>query len=1326
VISNSAITNAKIGEIISVGKGGTGANLSSTSGYVKQASVGANFTTTSSIPVADVTGAVQKVNGISPDINGNVAISIGSVTTGILTTRPATSANNGDFYVVSNDGVNNGLTYIWDGSQWHEVTPNQAATDARYVQQDGDTMNGDLLMSNGKKITLNYTPVSATDAVNKSYVDAILPITNAKIGETILVVKGGTGATTLTGYVKGNGTAAMTASTSIPVADVTGAQTTANLSSSLTTNSGSTTMYPSVLAVENYVATAIQSGATPDATTTLKGKLKLAGDLAGTADLPTVPGLALKEPSIAAGTTAQYYRGDKTWQSLDKTAVGLGNVDNTSDLNKPISTAAQLALDAKASLASPALTGTPTAPTAVAGTSTTQLATTAFVSSAVTTAVTNAATPDATTTLKGKLKLAGDLAGTADLPTVPGLALKEPSISAGTTTQYFRGDKTWQTLDKSTVGLGNVDNTSDVNKPISTATQSALDVKAPLASPALTGIPTAPTATAGTSTTQVATTAFVTNAVTSASTPDATNILKGKIQLTGDLGGTAASPTVPGLALKEPSIAAGTTTQYFRGDKTWQTLDKTAVGLGNVDNTSDVNKPISTATQAALDGKAPLASPALTGIPTAPTATAGTSTTQIATTAFVTSALSSATVPVSAFVSGIVNTSAGQELGGVDKKIHGVDIGTGSGNSTYSTRIGMNALSSNDGSGIANTAIGYNAIKSAITGMFNTSIGTFSMENAQSNLSTIVGYSAGRGTLGATSFQKNTLIGAYAGSSLTSGSYNIILSNDSDNVSTGSENIIVGHSNLTTGNKNVVLGGNINNKITFPTTGTSNAIAIGDGDGNIRLYADNLGNIGVGTTSPTEKLDVVGSIKQSGVISSFLKADANGKLIAASTSDLMSAIQDASVTSKGIIKLAGDLAGTADAPTVPGLLTKAPLASPALTGIPTAPTATAGTNTTQLATTAFVTSALGTPVSATVAGIVNNVAGQELGGKDKKINGIDIGVGGGNISSNTRVGAGALAANTTGGNNTAFGNNALKSVTTGNNNTSIGASGGMNISSGSDNIAIGYNTLKTASTSGGNVAIGNYALELSTNNYSTAIGDLSGRNSTGGQNTFIGRLAGNGISATTTGGSNTFIGYSAGRYYTTGSNNIVLTSASTDSLTSGNTNIMIGHSNLKTGSNNVVIGGNSGARIMLPSTSTTGVLALGDANGNIRLYTNAAGYTGIGTTNPTEALDITGSIKQSVVTSSLIKADATGKFVAASSADLKTILLETEEFTATASQTTFTITNTPLGKVAVFRNGIRIPKGSYTISGKTITYVPSGNNNQNLIVNDRITIDCVY
>ena len=64
---------------------------------------------------------------------------------------------------------------------------------------------------------------------------------------------------------------------------------------------------------------------------------------------------------------------------------------------------------------------------------------------------------------------------------------KENSITAGTTSQYWRGDKSFQTLDKSAVGLGSVDNTSDLAKPVSTATQTALNLKVDKAGDTMTG-----------------------------------------------------------------------------------------------------------------------------------------------------------------------------------------------------------------------------------------------------------------------------------------------------------------------------------------------------------------------------------------------------------------------------------------------------------------------------------------------------------------------------------------------------------------------------------------------------------------------------------------------------------------------------------------------------------------------------------------------------------------------------------------------------------------------------------------------------------------------
>jgi hypothetical protein len=89
------------------------------------------------------------------------------------------------------------------------------------------------------------------------------------------------------------------------------------------------------------------------------------------------------QSTLVSGTTIKTVNNTSLLGSGDipitKSSVGLGNADNTSDVNKPISSAEQTALNLKADLSSPALSGTPTAPTASAGTNNTQLATTAYV-----------------------------------------------------------------------------------------------------------------------------------------------------------------------------------------------------------------------------------------------------------------------------------------------------------------------------------------------------------------------------------------------------------------------------------------------------------------------------------------------------------------------------------------------------------------------------------------------------------------------------------------------------------------------------------------------------------------------------------------------------------------------------------------------------------------------------------------------------------------------------------------------------------------------------------------------------------------------------------
>lgn len=131
---------------------------------------------------------------------------------------------------------------------------------------------------------------------------------------------------------------------------------------------------------------------------------------------------------------------------------------------------------------------------------------------------------------------------------------------------------------------------------------------------------------------------------------------------------------------------------------------RTSLELGNIDNTTDLLKPISTLTQTALNLKAPLASPTLTGTPLAPTADAGTNTTQIATTQFVTGAITAA---------GGVDLTTNQTIGGSKTfnsniLVNGMTVGTTSvvnaNTSYYATVLGINATAGSYATSIGNNA----------------------------------------------------------------------------------------------------------------------------------------------------------------------------------------------------------------------------------------------------------------------------------------------------------------------------------------------------------------------------------------------------------------------------------------------------------------------------------------------------------------------------------------------------------------------------------------------------------------------------------------------
>ena len=67
----------------------------------------------------------------------------------------------------------------------------------------------------------------------------------------------------------------------------------------------------------------------------------------------------------------------------------------------------------------------------------------------------------------------------------------------------------------------------------------------------------------------------------------------------------------------------------------------------------------------------------------------------------------------------------------------------------------------------------------------------------------------------------------------------------------------------------------------------------------------------------------------------------------------------------------------------------------------------------------------------------------------------------------------------------------------------------------------------------------------------------------------------------------------------------------------------------------------------------------------------------------------------------------------------------TDEFSATADQTSFTLTQTPssLSKVKMYVNGIRVSNSAYSWSGTTLTYNATNNGGYALSTNDRIQLD---
>jgi hypothetical protein len=349
-----------------------------------------------------------------------------------------------------------------------------------------------------------------------------------------------------------------------------------------------------------------------------------------------------------------------TLDTLNELAGALGNDPN-------FATTVTNSLALKAPLVSPALTGTPTAPTAAAGTNTTQLATTAYVVGQAATATPNG---PGTATVGTSLRYAredhvhprdttkADLASPAFTgnPTAPTQISSDNSTRLATTAFVQNA-----VSGVAAGGVTNLDGLTDVTISTPVAGQTLRnngagqfvntnlgvgDVTgaAPLASPTFTGAPLAPTATAGTNTTQIATTAYVRGEITALinGSPAALDTLN---ELSAALGNDpnfattvnnniatkapTASPTFAGTV----TMPAGTATVAFEKWQSGATLTTPVFGALEFNGTNaflTTNSASPTRQTFAF-----LASPAFLGTPTAPTPAALDNSTTIATTAYV-------------------------------------------------------------------------------------------------------------------------------------------------------------------------------------------------------------------------------------------------------------------------------------------------------------------------------------------------------------------------------------------------------------------------------------------------------------------------------------------------------------------------------------------------------------------------------------------------------------------------------------------------------------------------------------------------------------------